>query len=81
MSAFFHLQILAEHNLPVPKTMLIRSKVDVELVDKHLGFPVVVKTIAGSQGCNNHKKKRYERLALGGRDASDHGIASVFVMI
>lgn len=47
----YTLQILAEHNLPVPKTMLIRSKVDVDLVDKHLGFPVVVKTIAGSQGC------------------------------
>ncbi|MFD3258902.1 RimK family alpha-L-glutamate ligase [Paenibacillus lentus] len=47
----YTLQILAEHNLPVPKTMLIRSKVDVELVDKHLGFPVVVKTISGSQGC------------------------------
>ncbi|MDU2240169.1 MAG: hypothetical protein E7E23_06290 [Paenibacillus sp.] len=35
----FTLQILAQYNLPVPKTMLIRSKVDVELVDKHLGFP------------------------------------------
>ncbi|WP_018751353.1 ATP-grasp domain-containing protein [Paenibacillus sanguinis] len=46
----FTLQILAEYNLPVPKTMLIRSKVDVDLVEKHLGFPVVVKTISGSQG-------------------------------
>lgn len=46
----FTLQILAQYNLPVPKTMLIRSKVDVELVDKHLGFPVIVKTISGSQG-------------------------------
>ncbi|MNO28406.1 Ribosomal protein S6 modification protein [compost metagenome] len=43
-------QILAESNLPVPKTMLIRSKVDVNIVEKHLGFPVVVKTISGSQG-------------------------------
>ncbi|MGG6311968.1 ATP-grasp domain-containing protein [Paenibacillus macerans] len=46
----FTQQILAEYNLPVPKTMLIRSKVNVDLVDKHLGFPVVVKTISGSQG-------------------------------
>lgn len=46
----YTLQILAEHNLPVPKTILIRSKVDVELVEKHLGFPAVVKTISGSQG-------------------------------
>ncbi|MNN04424.1 Ribosomal protein S6 modification protein [compost metagenome] len=43
-------QILAESNLPVPKTMLIRSKVDVDLVERYLGFPVVVKTISGSQG-------------------------------
>lgn len=43
-------QILAEHNLPVPKTMLIKYKTDVALVEKHLGFPVVVKTISGAQG-------------------------------
>lgn len=43
-------QILAEHNLPVPKTMLIKYKSDVELVEKHLGFPVIVKTISGAQG-------------------------------
>ena len=43
-------QILAEHNLPVPKTMLIKYKVDVDLVERHLGFPVVVKTISGAQG-------------------------------
>jgi gamma-F420-2:alpha-L-glutamate ligase len=43
-------QILAEHNLPVPKTMVIKYKVDVDLVERHLGFPVVVKTISGAQG-------------------------------
>lgn len=43
-------QILAEHNLPVPKTMLIKYKIDVDLVERHLGFPVVVKTISGAQG-------------------------------
>lgn len=43
-------QILAEHNLPVPKTMLIKYPADVDYVEKHLGFPVVVKTISGSQG-------------------------------
>ena len=46
----FTQQILAEHNLPVPKTMLIKYKSDVELVEKHLGFPVIVKTISGAQG-------------------------------
>ncbi len=43
-------QILAENNLPVPKTMLVKFPVDVTLVEKHLGFPVIVKTLSGSQG-------------------------------
>ena len=43
-------QILAEKNLPVPKTMLVKFPIDVNLVEKHLGFPVVVKTLSGSQG-------------------------------
>ncbi len=43
-------QILAEHNVPVPKTMLVKYPVKVELVEKQLGFPVIIKTISGSQG-------------------------------
>jgi gamma-F420-2:alpha-L-glutamate ligase len=43
-------QILATNNLPVPRTMLVRFPVNEDLVEKHLGFPVVVKTIHGSQG-------------------------------
>lgn len=43
-------QILAEKGLPVPKTMLVKFPVNVDLVEKHLGFPVVVKTLYGSQG-------------------------------
>jgi gamma-F420-2:alpha-L-glutamate ligase len=43
-------QILAENNLPVPKTMLVKFPIDVNLVEKHLSFPVVVKTLSGSQG-------------------------------
>ncbi|MCP4887994.1 RimK family alpha-L-glutamate ligase [Rubripirellula sp.] len=43
-------QILAQSNLPVAKTMLAKFPVDVESVEKHLGLPVVVKTISGSQG-------------------------------
>jgi gamma-F420-2:alpha-L-glutamate ligase len=46
----FTQQILAENNLPVPKTMLVKFPVDVGLVEKYLGFPVVVKTLSGSQG-------------------------------
>lgn len=43
-------QILAASNLPVPKTMLVKFPIDVELVKKQLGFPVVVKLISGSKG-------------------------------
>ncbi len=43
-------QILAQNNLPVPRTMLAKFPVDVEVVREQIGFPVVVKTITGSQG-------------------------------
>lgn len=43
-------QILAENSLPVPKTMLLKFPVNVDIVEKQLGFPVVVKTLSGSQG-------------------------------
>lgn len=46
----FTLQILSEKNLPVPKTMLAKLPVDIELVEKQIGFPVIIKTISGSQG-------------------------------
>ncbi|NUZ10338.1 RimK family alpha-L-glutamate ligase [Pseudoalteromonas sp. McH1-7] len=43
-------QILAEQNLPTPKTMLVKFPVNIELVEKQIGFPVVIKTLSGSQG-------------------------------
>jgi len=43
-------QILAASDLPFAKTMLARFPVDVSVVEKYLGFPVVVKTVSGSQG-------------------------------
>ena len=46
----FTQQILAENSLPVPKTMLVKFPIDVDLVEKQIGFPVVVKPISGSQG-------------------------------
>ena len=46
----FTQQILAENNLPVPKTMLVKFPIDVTLVEQQVGFPVVVKPLAGSQG-------------------------------
>jgi len=46
----YQLQILAESGMPIPKTMLAKFPLDLEVVGKHIGFPVVVKTISGSQG-------------------------------
>ncbi|MCI0711299.1 MAG: RimK family alpha-L-glutamate ligase [Chloroflexi bacterium] len=43
-------QILAHHHLPVPKTMLVKYPVDVDTVEKYIGFPVVVKTLSGAKG-------------------------------
>lgn len=43
-------QILAEHNFPVPKTMLAKYPINVNLVEQSIGFPIVIKTLSGSQG-------------------------------
>lgn len=43
-------QILAQSNLPVPKTMLVKFPIDVNLVERQIGFPAVIKTLSGSQG-------------------------------
>lgn len=43
-------QILAQNNLPVPKTMLVKFPVNIDLVERNIGFPIVVKTLSGSQG-------------------------------
>ena len=43
-------QILAQSNLDIPKTMLLRHPIDVDFVGKNIGFPVIVKKISGSYG-------------------------------
>ena len=44
------MQILAGAGLPVPKTILGKFPVDVNLVERELGFPVVVKKLKGTRG-------------------------------
>jgi gamma-F420-2:alpha-L-glutamate ligase len=44
------LQILSGARLPVPKTILGKFPADVNLVERELGFPVVVKTLKGTGG-------------------------------
>lgn len=43
-------QVLSIENMPLPKTIFGKSPVDVDLIEKELGFPVVVKTLKGTQG-------------------------------
>ena len=43
-------QVLAENALPTPVTMLAKFPVDIDLIERTIGFPVVVKTLLGSNG-------------------------------
>jgi len=47
-------QLLAQAELPTPKTMLVRFPVDSDLVEKQLGFPCVVKVLHGTHGNGIH---------------------------
>ena len=58
-------QILAQSNLDIPNTMLLKHPIDVDFVHKHLGFPVIVKTISGSYGRGvflAETKKQFKQL-------------------
>lgn len=53
-------QLLTRDNIPIPKTMLVTGTVDLDLVEKEIGFPCVVKATSGSKGktvylCENRK--------------------------
>ena len=43
-------QIFAEKLIPTPKTMLVKHPVNAGLVDREIGWPAVVKIMAGSYG-------------------------------
>ena len=43
-------QILAQSNLDIPNTMLLKHPIDISFVEKNIGFPAIVKTISGSYG-------------------------------
>lgn len=46
----FTMQRLTRMGLPVPRTMLGKFPIDSELVERELGFPVIVKTLKGTRG-------------------------------
>ncbi|WP_028974362.1 ATP-grasp domain-containing protein [Spirochaeta cellobiosiphila] len=61
----FTQQILAEKSLPVPKTMLAKFPVDFDLIEDRIGFPIILKTLSGSQGKGvflSENKKSFEDL-------------------
>lgn len=43
-------QILAKAKLPIPKSILGKIPVDIDLIDREIGFPAVIKMLSGSQG-------------------------------
>jgi gamma-F420-2:alpha-L-glutamate ligase len=43
-------QVLVENGLPTPATMLAKFPVNIDLIEKVIGFPLVVKTLLGSNG-------------------------------
>ncbi len=57
-----HLQLLANAGLPVPKTILVQFPVDADFVETEMGFPVVVKTLVGTQGSGVYLCENRENL-------------------
>lgn len=47
-------QLLAQSNLPSPKTMLVKFPVSVGVVAREIGFPLVIKNISGARGIGIH---------------------------
>jgi len=55
------LQILSTTNIPIPKTMLAKFPLNTAIVEKEFAYPLVMKTISGSEGkgvflCENSDK-------------------------
>lgn len=60
------LQTLNRAGLPIPRTMLGNFPVDIDLVERELGFPVIVKTLKGTRGAGVLKcedRSQFEDLA------------------
>jgi len=51
------LQLLTQAGLPVPRTILSKFPIDVDLVESELGFPVIVKTLKGTRGAGVMKSE------------------------
>jgi len=51
-------QLLAHNHLPTPKTMLLKfsdgSSINIEMIKKEIGFPLIIKNITGAHGDGIH---------------------------
>lgn len=44
------LQLLASNNIPIPKTLLAKFPININVVEKEFSYPIIIKTVTGSQG-------------------------------
>lgn len=44
------LQVLAANNIPIPKTMLAKFPLNIDMVEREFNYPLIVKTVSGSYG-------------------------------
>lgn len=44
------LQLLSSNNIPIPKTMLAKFPLNIQVIEKEFDYPIIIKTITGSQG-------------------------------
>ena len=56
-------QVLGQSSLPVPKTLLVKHPIDIDFVEKNIGYPAIIKTLSGSFGagvflCENRTQLR-----------------------
>ena len=55
-------QVLSLDGMPLPKTIFGKCPIDVDLIEKELGFPVVVKTLKGTQGSGVYLSESADNL-------------------
>ena len=61
----YTMQILAQNNVPHPKTMLVKNPIDSDYVERNIGFPIVVKSLSGTHGKGVYladNKRNFEQL-------------------
>ena len=56
-------QALGESNIPTPKTMLGKFPINIDLIERHIGFPIVVKTLLGVNGSGVFLMEDYDSFS------------------